>query len=221
MPLPAKLLKIQMFGKLYGIQDWSTSVFIQGGAAATDPTATDLNGFLGSIWGLTHPPYAAFRPLNFTSSYVTGLKAYWYPNANGIATVQGIYTAGGTSPGTGTNRMPPLCSAVLSLKTGFIGRSYRGRSYMPITGTPALANNGEVTNTAIDAYVLAQKQYFDDLNAITWSGIWMKSGKVVVASATKGVSTAVTSVACDSIVDTQHRRSNDFTPSYTKESALA
>lgn len=91
---------------------------------------------------------------------------------------------------------------------------------MPYTGGPALANNGEYPNSTIDTLATATKSHFDACNALDWSGSWLKSGTIVVASDTKGVSTPVTSVQIDSIVDTQHRRTNDFAPSYTKEVAI-
>lgn len=220
MARPAKLWRVIMFGRLYGLQDWSTGYWIQGGADATDPTPAEMQLSLQSIWALASAPYTGFRPLNFTTSTVDGLRGYWYSSAGGPATSVGDYAPAGGSTGTGTTRQPPLASIVMSLQTGRAGRSYRGRMYMPISGCPALASNGEVPTAQVDALATATQNHFNACNAIDWSGSWLKSGTIVVASDTKGVSTPVTSVEIDSIVDTQHRRSNDFSATYRKEVAI-
>lgn len=115
-------------------------------------------------------------------------------------------------PGTGSIRLPDQVATVVSLRTGLAGRSFRGRMYLPLNGL-SLDANAQLSSSSIGLVADAAKDLVDDINA---GGL-----EVVVMSATQTLTTPVTSIIVDSILDTQRRRRNKLVPALTATRTMA
>lgn len=137
-----------------------------------------------------------------TGGSVTRVRAYRYVNPSTPAVASGV-SSSGPAVGTGSITMPPQCSVVASLITGFAGRSYRGRIYWPrLTG--ALGNTGKITGAPLPATMAAD---FASMlrNFAVNSGVAALEPVVVSGFAPSGF-TVVNQVSVGDVVDTQRRR---------------
>jgi len=105
---------------------------------------------------------------------------------------------------TGTNTGSPLpneSALVVTLYTGLVGRSYRGRNFWPGIPVSAMEANGTLNGS----YVSDVQDTFDALIA----GIENASGsELAVNSETLGLSTFVTSCVVRDVVHHQRRRNS-------------
>lgn len=95
--------------------------------------------------------------------------------------------------------LPPTAPAIISWRTGLIGRSYRGRSYMP-PANELQQNGGQLTGSypvLLDAYASAM------LNISETTGM---TYRMVIHSDTAGVDTPVNSYVIPIFLATQKRR---------------
>lgn len=206
MALPAKVLKVTMYGTLYSAQDWSTSFWLKVGDTATDPSPSDVSTLLQGIWGQTGSLGSVFQGHNYTATNLQGLRGYYYGAGGPHASQIGEYVLATPLAGTQTASGPALLSMVCSLRTNQPGRSGRGRMYWPWTANPGYDATGRFPTTNTDSMSSQLGTTFRNINLIDGSLLWYKSLQVVVASATKAASYPVTTLQVDNVVDTQHRR---------------
>ena len=105
-----------------------------------------------------------------------------------------------------TEMLPFQVATVISLLTASATRHGRGRFYLPPLAAGTLAD-GRVSGAAITSIDAAWTAFFDSLNT---DGLTM-----VVRDRTNHVSTAVTSARVGDVFDTQRRRRNKLTETYT------
>lgn len=109
-----------------------------------------------------------------------------------------------------TRHMPPQVSLVASLTTPKVGKSYRGRIYLPCpAGT--ISNRFYVNSSTPGTIATTTAQFLSALNAITEAS----NGTRVCIVSSKGFYTPVTGVRVGSVYDTQRRRSNALFEQYT------
>lgn len=125
------------------------------------------------------------------------------------------------TPVAGTNTGPPVfppqCAWVVSLRTGFSGKSYNGRIYIPfIMGAAFLSDGFAISSSYTDAMSGVMKHFLDDLNAVYAEH---SGGRVSVVSS-KGFSNPVTAVRVGNRIDTQRRRRRGLVETYATEDAL-
>lgn len=192
-----------------GLERWSTSIAFQDsqGDAVTDPD--DLGEWAENVRGLfaaTSTWGTALKGLWGSSTNLTQVRIYSYLVPGGAATGLGVST-GGNVAGSGSITFPFQSALVFTLGTNRPGRSFRGRSYWPIlTGT--LSSTGQYSNTA---GILTTAQAFRDmLAAVAGQSTGTGVMRPVIASASEGTVTAVTSVRLGNIIDTQRRRRGDL-----------
>lgn len=104
------------------------------------------------------------------------------------------WTGAGADAG---GHLPPECAVVLSLRTGFRGRRFRGRIYLPV-GTQSQANSGLVIAAYRSGVPGNYTAFRTALTAANWEH--------VVASYVGAFATPVASVLIDSKFDVQRRR---------------
>lgn len=100
--------------------------------------------------------------------------------------------------GAGTQPEPGQISIVMSWRTGFAGRSKRGRTYLPGIATAALTA-GRINGTARSNIELAAQEFIDYLDVATWP-------LVIYSRVPPGSFTQVQSVIVDDRFDTQRSR---------------
>lgn len=140
------------------------------------------------------------------------LTAYLYsggPHATSSTVIN--FTNAGTA---GTQPLPNQVACVVTLLTGFPGRSKRGRFYYPLLG--AALTSGQYSSTVVNALSSGVANF---LSAVR-SGMTTPTGHAVVGSATTGAMTQITAVKVDSKPDTQRRRAMKETIANSKITVL-
>lgn len=147
------------------------------------------------------------RGLSLTGS-VTQVSTYWYPDVGAPATAVG--TASALYSGSVAAIHPLQTSVVVSLRTAFAGRRYRGRFYWPALGWTVGAT-GKFTGTPVSA---AADDFAEMLEFIAGADGTSVELRPVVVSKAGGFVTPVTSVSVGDVPDTQRRRRDGLTEIY-------
>lgn len=100
----------------------------------------------------------------------------------------------------GVNQLPPECTPVLTIRTNFVGGSYRGRMYLPPLGIDQVNADGAIVQTTQEGLVDAFATFFQDLDA------GLSDYKLGVYSRTLIAWTAATAVDMGVIMDVQRSR---------------
>lgn len=101
----------------------------------------------------------------------------------------------------GSQNLPRQISPVVSWRTAFLGRSYRGRTYMP-TITEDVQNDGVLNSTYLDLVTAFANAYLTMNDPNDDYGEW----RPVVHSTTVPAETPITGFIARSIVGVQRRR---------------
>lgn len=206
MPIPTQSARVALIGSRTDGEIFETGFWLNG-VIADNAEANAAAAVIAAAF-TTAGVDDAVAPLIDNTTHYDEVRVYGYPT--GGPSSPAIGSAALAVTGTGSSSGLPLQTcAVLTLRTGFAGRSFRGRMYLPALGTTLatghLLNTGQVTaccNAFADLFTL--------LN--TTAGI------VSVVSQTLGVKTPVTEVTVDNRPDIQRRRANQQ-PSVTVATA--
>ena len=210
MSIPASTYRVVFGGSMYGGEVWESGFWVHGDTIESQATANAT----ASLWagvllspdasGALRISLAAFASADVTVNYV---KIYAYPTGGPVATYIGEFTPPAAG-GTGQRTLPNQCCLVISERTGFAGRRYRGRMYLP-AGKTGAGSFGQMTQAAIQESATAWALAFHDWNAVDGNGT------VVVVSTTGTLFTPVSQVIVDSKIDIQRRRANKEQALYT------
>lgn len=212
MSIPANCMRVSLTGTSPQAEIFDTSFWVTPTTSATVPTdnasaalaATAIaTTLLASTFMAT---LRAFIPA--TASYQS-LKVYSYPTGGPTAVAAGQAPLVGAGNGLGS--LPLQTCAVLSLRTGQIGRSFRGRMYLPAYGIALTAN--QIPDATGSVVASRAATFFDSL-------ISTNQYKPVIMSKERSALTAVTSLVFDSRCDIQRRRANRETVLFTYNQAL-
>ena len=137
-----------------------------------------------------------------------------YRNSTGELEQAAEYIFPSRFAGSGSPRMPYQCSAVISLRTGRPGRSFRGRLYWPCL-TPSLTT-ATLRIPPDDTVVLAGNMA-QFLNFIRTSAPVEHDLMAVVVSQTRNTYTGITQLQVGDIVDIQRRRRDSLQEAIVQE----
>lgn len=181
------------------------------GTANSAVSAGDLADQVGEVWDDTDVRLALVNLVKNDSQY-TGVKVYCYPSGGPEATYVGerAITVGGGGQGSGSGNGPLYQCMVVTLHTALSGRSYRGRLYLPASGT-TLDTNHRFTSSDLNDVGDAVKALLDGVNTIDVP----VSVRVGVESQFLEVINPVTRISVDSKPDVQRRRENRMMPGTT------
>lgn len=124
------------------------------------------------------------------------------------------WTAGPGSPlpgGTDAAPLPPQIAPVLSLRTEYPGSRNRGRMYTPNPTHAAIGSDGRLTATFTGAAVVAWSDFMKGVNS---SAVDVT---VCIYSPTQSLLREVRSVRMGTVADTQRRRRDELTETFTSE----
>lgn len=205
MPRPANMLKLNLSGTLDSGQEAFTTSFWMTGY--TEGDVTDASAVLLATSGSAVAFLAAAKALISTTDAYRALDTYFYPSGTGPATKHGH--ADVSVAGNGTSHHPLQTAAVMTLRTPNIGRSFRGRMYLPASGAPLTTSN-QFDTTVLNPVVDALGSWLSVLSSAP-------TGPVVMSTAL-GSSMLITSVDADQRPDIQRRRAGKQVPG-TRHSA--
>lgn len=151
-----------------------------------------------------------------TSGSIVSVRAEGH-NADGTLAVAAESALTAPRLGTGGIDKPPQCALVISLLTGIVGSSFRGRVYWPCFARTLLAN-GTIAPTALDEYLTDMNTLNSDILAnASLAGITTGSPELVVRSNLRDTNTPVTLFRAGSVIDTQRRRRDDLAEIYVDQ----
>jgi len=166
---------------------------------AGSPTTTNLeqaiveaHAFYLDIQGLQHPTLI-LQNITATDVHV----------ANGTQTVLPLTTS---NVGTGTgSAVAANAAVVISLRTNFTGRSFRGRFYAGALCDSNMANAQNIITSAATFYAGAMEDFIDALNTINMTLVVVSRFAAGVARVVN-LATEIISVIVDTKIDSQRRR---------------
>lgn len=173
------------------------------------PTLANLNAILG-VFDTWERNQARLNRTNVTTWVAYSLLSIHDPGQPFLA--GNVLPSGvvGALPGTG----PPNLTVAVKWSTGLSGRSYRGRSYW--IGLPAseVDVNGLVVASRINNIVTAYGQLRTALTTAgftlvvcsKYSGVTIVNGYRRAIPRERGITTPITSITCDTYVDSQRKR---------------
>lgn len=195
-------------------QTWSVGFALR--TTASSLSQADCNGlataanvlWLADVWTTG----TGIKVVVDTGATMTNTKVYWYPAGAHSAATSGFAT-NTSSSGTSTLKTVPQVACVVTLQTGNAGRGNRGRVYIPMVASQGLSS-GRLSTTDTDLIANAVRTYIVGQNGLTQGSNTFTS---IVAG---GVGADITQVKVDNILDTQRRRRDKYTASYSKVVAV-
>jgi hypothetical protein len=151
---------------------------------------------------------AVLRPMVGTDYTYTEVRAYAYPTGGPAATYVGAAAIAGGA-GTGVNEGTLQTAMVVTLNTGFAGRSKRGRMYLPHNTGNLIGHRFDTTQVTNVANEMAD--FFSAINADTDLG-----DVIVLSQIGTGSFEEVDSIKVDNRPDVQRRRASQFAASFTQ-----
>lgn len=204
MTIPGNTTKVVLEGHLPNGEMFNTAFWLAGEPPTSAVAANTLASAISAafIAGLA-PAGSPGALLRSTSGY-DKCKVYAYPSGGPTAFYVGEAPMVRTGSGS-TAILPNQCALVLTLRTGFAGRRWRGRMYVPINGQ-ALQADSQLDQTTLDGFTTWWKNFFQSVNAISPGGVVS-----VVSQVGTGNTASVTTVTADSRLDIQRRRASGET----------
>ena len=201
MPVPTGHCRISLVGTQGSSEIFDTSFWTLGGSGSLG----QLQDLVNAIADILKTSGAMTETLAIapSSASYTAVRGYAYQATGTKATFVAEASLG--LDGTGSVTHPLTTCCVVSLRTPNVGRSNRGRMYLPAGGA-FMSTSSFFNGTGFPNLASEWAAIFGLVNAIELDG----GGNPVVSvvSFTGGTSNVVTHVTVDSRPDTQRRRSN-------------
>lgn len=216
MPIPANVIHVCFGGNMPGGEVWESGFWTAG---ATITSNDEANAYAELWWDelssedTSGAMYQFMQELASTSTTFQYVKAYCYPAGGTTAQYIGTH-AGSPIIGTANTGSPNQVALVVTLRSAYAGRAHRGRMYLPATGS-VVGVSGQLVAGVVNPVATDWGQCFSDWNAVSGNGIVS-----VVSRVGAGGHVPVTSVAVDSILDTQRRRRNKLIPNVVATAVL-
>lgn len=175
------------------------------GAGSPSPSdITTLDTSLIRLWAGTD--YSSGHPWLYYCPAGTHLVQATYLPLNGTGLA---YTVAHANAGAGAgNMLPAECAPVLTLRTDYRGRRYRGRMFLPAPVVSATSSDGTLTASLITA-IIAQWNGMVTAIVANWEPVVASYGHSMTKAGPVSWSpfaTPVTSATMDVFVDVQRRR---------------
>lgn len=198
MPRPANVTRAILNGHMQGGEEFHWGVWLNNVPADEADAQLWAQVVVGEF---TSSALSALAGFLMPDSGYDSATVYGYPTPGLPAAVVGTYAVTG-GVGTSTNpELPEQCCFVVTTRTGFPGRSRRGRMYIPVNS--ATLTDHQLTSVVAGSALSAVSDFLEGLN---------QSGTIdtraVVMSETLGNTSFITEVTADSRLDIQRRRAN-------------
>lgn len=209
MPIPSAVVRLSLLGHLQSSEQFDTSFWVLGGGSSRE----ELQDLVDAVADIFTASGAFDQTLSLIPSDCgyDEVRGYSYPEGGPGSTWAASADLG--LVGTGTTSDPYQTCVVLSLRTSQIGRSRRGRMYLPAIGV-ALAQDHQMTPTLTSDLADEWQAIFVAVDAIS-----LETGgnpSVVVVSQTLGDTLIMNRIVVDSKPDIQRRRANKTQASSTE-----
>lgn len=202
MPFPpGDYVKVVHGGAVAGGESWSFGIWYEITGLISLPSPSVMNTLIGHISTSFQTFWTTLKARNQPGVDARSVSAYFYRNGQLALQSNAGFAA---VAGTASALQPVFVSRVVTLLTARAGRSYRGRCYLPYTGTNLsgstnLWNSDSTTLTAMQTLInQTTSNVLGDLAGTT-------AGPVIYSNTT-GSHEPVTSIRMDNKPDTQRGR---------------
>lgn len=208
----ANVIRLSIFGTLPGGEVWSVNPVWQIGGVATAEDITQIEAqTMATACAAVSVP-AGVTQIMSTSTMLTGVRVEarrW----DGTLAAQAEALKGTPTAGAGAAGNPYQTSLVLSLRTGGIGGSGRGRLYWPCTGLTIQPTTLRPSTTNVTSTLAGMKTYLTSLG--TALNASLTNAPVLSVWSRVGASTTpVNNLLMGDVTDVQRRRRDQLVESY-------
>lgn len=210
-------IRVGIRGTLVGGEVWSVNPSFKMTAATTTPSDAVLQDFADAIAALHGGAVfdTDFRALLSSNGAVASIRTE-YVGSDGRLVKAAEASLPNPSPGTGTQTKPGTTAVCVSLITGTIGRSYRGRMFLPALNLDISQSTGLIPSSSQQDIAAGAASFHDEV-AGAWNGDGSLAGAVY--SAKVGVATVVTAYRVGNVPDNLRNRKTGLTESYVTVNA--
>lgn len=207
-------IRYRLVGTLTASQTWSIGVSL---VTEESPSAAQLatwnaatHSAVSTWWNATGGPGG----FNQAVVKLTAVYAGFYPAGSSVATVTSDVAITALSGAGETQCQPAQTALVVTLKTGLATRRGRGRFYLPATGVTVSSSTLLMTTPTTSNVAIAAADFLTSL-----AGVTLISEPTVLSIAVPGdfPPSPVQTVQVDSVLDTQRRRRDKITGTFTSE----
>lgn len=208
--------RVTLFGTSFGgVEEWTTGFWMGAeGFGSSAPTQAQADA-IKTLWQTYFTNTASKFGNNWKTTGVKVALIREDGTSHPEDSVFSYYTTPITGTSTDTVPLPPQCSLVATLtSTRARGYGSKGRMFLPGINVP-ITSTGKIPGTAVTSLIGPLKTFLDGVNAhidIPDHIILNSSGPTGVHS--PGIFT-VTGVKIGDVYDTQRRRRNQLTETYT------
>lgn len=203
---------VRILGTLPGGEVWSvTPKFDSPAGVITE--YEDLENWAADIGEIIRDMGTGNTLRNFmsTAASISGVRVEYRDANNELAqAAEDIFSE--SLAGSGSANKPYQCSAVISLRTGRPGRSYRGRIYWPALNVTLSTATLRIAPASVLALCTAMR---DLLNGIRTAPSLPHPMNLVVVSQTRNENTTVTQLQVGDVMDIQRRRRDSLVEQVT------
>lgn len=211
MPLP--YARISILGTLVNGEVWSVNPAFTGNFTAGQmPSRAELQAWLNAIdSGVAFPSFQSLSKALSGSGAITGYRVSTYGENGRLLDYVEKQTSQPIT-GSSTLRLPPTAAVCLSLGTGVVGRSGRGRLFWPALGLTLNPATGRIPTA--DCLGMAQDAVAM-LAALAAAGPDLYDPEPAVYSRVSGNPAVVDNVRVGDLVDSQRGRKDAFSDNYS------
>lgn len=212
---------LTIFGDLFdgddSVEEWSINLRLCGSlTTAADPEENDALAAVISSWFTGSPmdtiTHSGIRLVGFKHNAIGSNGRFETPEEPNTYT----YTTPVAGYAGNTPNLPPQVALVVSLMTPKVGKSYRGRVYLPCGGG-LVQNRFFVASSTPGTIAAAFADFIDGINTVTESA----NGTKVSIVSSKGFYTPVTGVRVGNVYDVQRRRAKGLYQTYSTTEAVS
>jgi len=185
-------------GSLNGVTINTTLTFAFSGGGYAQSDIDALAAQIDAWWGTENLPVQALAA-SYDQTQVRGLEF--------VSDLEAIDNTTAGVGGDSNNPMPALAAACISFRTGFTGRSSRGRNYFwGLSVANLAANENQIVSTTLNLLLTNYQMLPTYLSGTSWTHV-VVSRQTLGAVRPTGVYLPVTTyIFTDNLWDTQRRR---------------
>jgi hypothetical protein len=209
--MATSVVKVSVLGTMPGGEVWSVNPNFFLLDEPADVSAAEALAIATAVDAIAMP--SNLRITMNAQTFFTGTRVE-ARDRNGLLQALGEHTKSTPVAGLGTTPHPYQTSTVTSLRSAFPGAQGRGRLYWPATGVALVGTTLRMDSSLCGLFLTAVKSYLASIQAAVAASAGPAS--LTVWSRTGSAFHAVTTMRQGDVLDTQRRRRDALSESYSE-----
>lgn len=211
MPDWGTMFHLTIGGHMATAQSWSVGLNMGLNISGSALTQTQTDACLAAMQAPITTWWTALKVRQAADVQWDNSALFWYPSGQRLAALVSRVASGAVVGTAGGIQPLPVCM-VASLRSTTPGRSGRGRSYIPMTGT-GVSTGHQFTLADCTAVANAHAALIIALRGLVLTAQTVTAQNPGINSVKNGALYPITRVVCDSIPDFQDRRQDKIAAS--------